>query len=296
MGAGLIIQITTQLRRAVRIYNAFEDWRRESEEAFRTVSVGFVPTMGALHDGHASLIRRARHELGNGGHVVVSVYVNPTQFNDASDFALYPSTRESDVKIAQDAGADAVVFPRSDELYPKGIPARAEPVDYGTLTGHWEALHRVGHFDGVVAVVRSLFRLVEPERVYFGEKDWQQLAVISELVRREFFGLTVVPVPTVREYDGLAMSSRNIRIAPGDRKTAALLYGALCAVADAGGAQDSVDAQTAELLAKGWEMEYLAVVDAETLEDAVDSTRERRVLAAGFCGGVRLIDNLRVSG
>lgn len=256
--------------------------------------MGFVPTMGALHDGHASLIRRARHELGDGGHVVVSVYVNPTQFNDAKDFELYPSTRESDVKIAQDAGADAVVFPCSDELYPQGIPERAEPVDYGMLTGHWEALHRAGHFDGVVAVVRSLFRLVEPQRAYFGEKDWQQLAVISELVRREFPGLTVVPAPTVREPDGLAMSSRNTRIAPRDREAAALLYGALCAVAEAGGTSDSVDGQTAELRAKGWEMEYLAVVDAETLEDAVDSTRPRRVVAAGFCGGVRLIDNLRV--
>ena len=112
--------------------------------------------MGALHDGHASLIRRARQELGDGGHVVVSVYVNPTQFNDATDFELYPSTRESDVKMAEDAGADAVVFPRSDELYPQGVPQRAEPVDYGMLTGHWEASHRGGHFDGVVAVVRAL--------------------------------------------------------------------------------------------------------------------------------------------
>lgn len=280
----------------MRIYHAFEDWRRGSEEAFRTVSVGFVPTMGALHDGHASLIRRARHELGDNGHVIVSVYVNPTQFDDARDFDLYPSTRESDVKIAQDAGADAVVFPRSDELYPMGIPERPESVDYGMLTCHWEGLHRVGHFDGVVAVVRSLFRLVKPERAYFGEKDWQQLAVISELVRREFSGLTVVSVPTVRESDGLAMSSRNTRIAPRDRETAALLYGALCTVAEAGGSKESVDAQIAALGAKGWEMEYLAVVDAETLEDAVDSIRPRRVLAAGFCGGVRLIDNLRVEG
>ena len=280
----------------MRIYHAFEDWRRASDEAFQTDSVGFVPTMGALHDGHASLIRRARQELGDGGHVVVSVYVNPTQFNDATDFELYPSTRESDVKMAEDAGADAVVFPRSDELYPQGVPERAEPVDYGMLTGHWEASHRGGHFDGVVAVVRALFRLVEPERAYFGEKDWQQLAVISELVRREFPGLTVVPVATVREPDGLAMSSRNTRIAPRDRDAAALLYGALCAVAEAGGTKEVVDQQTESLRAQGWEVEYLAVVDAVTLEDAVDPARPRRVVAAGFCGGVRLIDNLRVSG
>ncbi len=278
----------------MRIYHAFEDWRCASEEALGSASVGFVPTMGALHDGHASLIRRARHELGDGGHVVVSVYVNPTQFNDAADFEMYPSTRESDIKMAEDAGADAMVFPRSDELYPHGVPEKAEPVDYGMLTSHWEASHRQGHFDGVVAVVRSLFRLVEPERAYFGEKDWQQLAVISELVRREFPGLSVVPVSTVREPDGLAMSSRNTRLAPHDRDAAALLYGALCAVAEAGGTDDSVDQQTAALCAKGWEMEYLAVVDAETLEDGVDPARARRVVAAGFWGGVRLIDNLRV--
>ena len=277
----------------MRIYHAFEDWRRESEEASRTFSVGFVPTMGALHDGHASLIRRARHELGNGGHVVVSVYVNPTQFNDASDFALYPSTRESDVKMAQDAGADAVVFPRSDELYPNGIPARAEPVDYGMLTGHWEALHRVGHFDGVVAVVRSLFRLVEPERAYFGEKDWQQLAVISELVRREFVGLTIVPVPTVREEDGLAMSSRNVRLSLRDRHVAAVLHGALDAIAESRGDPSVLDDQADRLRSMGWDVEYLAVVDAITLEPEPKSGG-RRVIVAAHWGGVRLIDNLPV--
>ena len=278
----------------MRIYHSFEDWRRSSEWAFRKAPVGFVPTMGALHDGHASLIRKARRELGDGGHVVVSVYVNPTQFNDAADFQTYPSTRDSDVKLAEDAGADALVFPRSDELYPLGVPQRAEPVDYGVLTSHWEASHRRGHFDGVVAVVRSLFRLVDPGRAYFGEKDWQQLAVISELARREFPRLVVVPVSTVREPDGLAMSSRNTRLAPHDREAAAMLYGALRAVAEAGGTEYSVEQQTAALLAKGWKVEYLAVVDAVTLEIKCDSALSRRVVAAGFCGGVRLIDNLRV--
>ena len=294
-GCGVFKQKSRNYGTSVRIYHSFEDWRCLSGDAFRTVAVGFVPTMGALHDGHASLIRRARQELGQDGHVVVSIYVNPTQFNDAVDFQTYPKTRDADVKLSEDAGADAVVFPRSDELYPNGVPERPEPVDYGVLTSHWEAVHRRGHFDGVVAVVRSLFRQVRPERVYFGEKDWQQLAVISEMVCRESLDLTVVPVSTAREPSGLAMSSRNVRLDSQERGAAALLHTALRFVAAAGGTQESVDLQTAVLCARGWVVEYLAVVDAVTLEDTADFARPRRVIAAGFLGGVRLIDNLGIS-
>ena len=154
----------------LEVHDAFRDWKRVRKDADESGRVAFIPTMGALHEGHADLIRRARKEVGSLGHVVVSIYVNPTQFNDAADFEAYPSTRKEDIAVAKSAGADAVVFPQPDELYPGGIPERAVPVDYGGLTSLWEAAHRPGHFDGVVAVVRALFHQVNPDRAYFGEK------------------------------------------------------------------------------------------------------------------------------
>ena len=275
----------------MEVHESFANW----DQTRLTLGgpVGFVPTMGALHDGHAALIRRARKDMGSEGHVVVSVYVNPTQFNDPSDFDAYPCTREADMAVARDAGADAVVFPQSDELYPGGVPEQAEVTDYGSLTALWEAAHRPGHFDGVVVVVRRLFSLVRPDRAFFGEKDWQQLAVISELVRREFVGLTIVPVPTVREEDGLAMSSRNVRLSLRDRHVAAVLHGALDAVAESRGDPSVLDDQADRLRSMGWDVEYLAVVDAITLEPEPKSGG-RRVIVAAHWGGVRLIDNLPV--
>ena len=250
--------------------------------------------MGALHEGHADLIRMARQEAGRSGHVVVSVYVNPTQFNDAADFEGYPNTREADIRMADSAGADAVVFPRPDELYPDGIPERADPVDYGGVTALWEAAHRPGHFDGVVAVVRALFHQVEPDRAYFGEKDWQQLAVVSELVRREFPDLTIVPVPTRREGDGLAMSSRNVRLNEAERRAAPMLSVALGALAEATDMATEAQRQWNRLEEAGWSVEYLVVVDAETLDPSPEYGRECRAIGAAHLGGVRLIDNVPV--
>lgn len=275
----------------MEVHETFANW--DQTRSVLRGPVGFVPTMGALHDGHASLIRKAREDMGPDGHVVVSIYVNPTQFNDPEDFEAYPSTREADMAVARDAGADAVVFPNADELYPRGVPEQAEATDYGSLTALWEAAHRPGHFDGVVAVVRRLFSLVRPDRAFFGEKDWQQLAVISELVRREFDRLAIVPVPTVREEDGLAMSSRNVRLSPSDRRYAAVMHGALEAVAESGGDQKVVDEQAARLRSMGWDVEYLAVVDAMTLECEPQGVARRAIVAAQW-GGVRLIDNLPV--
>ena len=276
---------------AVEDHDSFADW--DQTRSTLRGPVGFVPTMGALHDGHAALIRRARKDMGSEGHVVVSIYVNPTQFNDPGDFEAYPSTREADMAVALDAGADAVVFPEAGELYPGGVPERVEATDYGRLTALWEAAHRPGHFDGVVAVVRRLFSLVRPDRAFFGEKDWQQLAVISELVRREFDGLTLVPVPTVREEDGLAMSSRNVRLSIADRRSAAVLHGALEVVAKSGGDQAVLDDQADRLRSMGWDVEYLAVVDAMTLEPEPQGGARRAIVAAHW-GGVRLIDNVPV--
>jgi len=275
----------------VMVHDSFANW--DQTRSTKRGPVGFVPTMGALHDGHAALIRRARKDMGPEGHVVVSIYVNPTQFNDPGDYEAYPSTREADIAVALDAGANAVVFPAAEELYPGGVPEQAEVVDYGCLTALWEAAHRPGHFDGVVAVVRSLFSLVLPDRAYFGEKDWQQLAVISELVRQEFDGLVIVPVPTVREANGFAMSSRNARLSPTDRRSASVLHGALEAVVKSGGDQRVADDQASRLRSKGWDVEYLAVVDAVTLEPEPKGGARRAIVAAQW-GGVRLIDNLPV--
>lgn len=278
----------------LEVYDAFGDWKRARRNDDGLGDVAFVPTMGALHEGHADLIRKARQEAGRSGHVVVSIYVNPTQFNDSADFDAYPNTREADIRMADSAGADAVVFPRPDELYPDGIPERADPVDYGSVTALWEAAHRPGHFDGVVAVVRALFHQVEPDRAYFGEKDWQQLAVVSELVRREFQGLTIVPVSTRREEDGLAMSSRNVRMNEAERKVAPMLSAALDALAGATDTTTEAQRQRNRLEEAGWSVEYLAVVDAETLDLDPEFGRECRAIGAAHLGGVRLIDNVPV--
>ena len=278
----------------LEVHDAFGDWRRARRDDEGSGHVAFVPTMGALHEGHADLIRMARQEAGRSGHVVVSVYVNPTQFNDAADFEGYPNTREADIRMADSAGADAVVFPRAEELYPGGIPERVDPVDYGGVTALWEAAHRPGHFDGVVAVVRALFDQVEPDRAYFGEKDWQQLAVVSELVRREFPDLIIVPVPTRREADGLAMSSRNARLNEAERKGAPMLSASLAALAEATDTMTEAQRQWDRLEEAGWSVEYLAVVDAVTLKPDPEFGRECRVIGAAQLGGVRLIDNVAV--
>ena len=169
--------------------------------------VGFVPTMGALHPGHASLIEQAAQVCEE---VVVSIFVNPTQFNNQEDFETYPLTMDKDLEVAQHAGATVVFAPHVEELY--GGDLAVAPVDYGRLTAAYEGQKRPGHFDGVVAVVRKLFSAVEADAAFFGEKDLQQLAVIRRLAEEEFVGLEIVGCPLIRESDGLAMSSRNVRL------------------------------------------------------------------------------------
>ena len=273
-------------------FDSFREWRHQREQSGVSSAVHFVPTMGALHQGHGALIRTARAAAGEDGEVVVSVYVNPTQFNDAGDLAGYPRTREADEALAQAAGADVVVFPKAEEMYPGGVPNRAAAVDFGPLTRLWEAAHRPGHFDGVVAVVRTLFLATRPEAAYFGEKDWQQLAVIQTLVEREFPGLNVVPVPTVRQDDGLAMSSRNTRLSESGRTHAVALHQALKAIVDSKGHPEAVSMARAELETSGFEVEYLAVVDAGTLSPDAVPGRPRRVIVAAHLDQVRLIDNM----
>ena len=259
--------------------------------------VGFVPTMGALHPGHASLIERASTECD---FVVVSVFVNPTQFNNAQDFATYPVTLERDLDVAQAAGAHAVFTPQVDELY--GGDLAVEPVDYGRLTSTFEGKMRKGHFDGVVAVVRKLFQAVQADTAYFGEKDLQQLAVIRRLAADEFEGLEIVGCPLIREDDGLAMSSRNVRMSDAERQTALHLSGWLksmqaeaSAGVDVGELLDKVRLEAAAV--EGLELEYVDAVNGHTFEphQATEKGNEVFAIIAADVGGVRLIDNCRLA-
>ena len=259
--------------------------------------VGFVPTMGALHLGHASLIERASKECD---FVVVSVFVNPTQFNNAQDFATYPSTLERDRDVAYAAGAHVVFTPQVDELY--GGDLAVEPVDYGRLTSTFEGKMRKGHFDGVVAVVRKLFQAVQADAAYFGEKDLQQLAVIRRLAADEFEGLEIVGCPLIREDDGLAMSSRNVRMSDAERQTALHLSGWLksmqaeaCAGIDVGQLLDKVRLEAAAV--EGLELEYVDAVNGHTFEPYQVTEKGSEVFAiiAADVGGVRLIDNCRLA-
>ena len=255
--------------------------------------VGFVPTMGALHPGHASLIEQAAKACEE---VVVSIFVNPTQFNNQEDFETYPLTLDKDLEVAQQAGATVVFAPHVDELY--GGNLEVAPVDYGLLTSAYEGQKRQGHFDGVVAVVRKLFLAVEADMAFFGEKDLQQLAVIRRLAEEEFAGLEIVGCPLVRESDGLAMSSRNVRLVGESRQAALVLHSWLnrikkeaCNQGDIQTALRSIDSEAAEM--EGVELEYIDVVNAMSFEpwNAGPFGSEAFAVVAAQVGGVRLIDN-----
>ncbi|WP_425953482.1 pantoate--beta-alanine ligase [Xylanimonas sp. McL0601] len=257
--------------------------------------VGFVPTMGALHEGHLSLIRAAR---AGSDVVVVSVFVNPTQFNDPADLAAYPRTEEADVALAASAGADLVFAPEPAELYPHGYATSVTVT--GPVTESLEGAQRGrGHFDGVATVVTKLLLAVGPDAAWFGAKDAQQVVVVRRVVADLGLPVRIEVGPTVREPDGLAMSSRNVRLSPADRTRALALSRALRAVqaavdcgADAAAARA---AGLAELAADGIEPEYLVLADAGTLEPVESVDRRVLALVAARVGPVRLIDNVTVT-
>ena len=249
--------------------------------------------MGALHEGHASLIRTAAAQCDL---VVVSILVNPTQFNESSDFESYPRTLESDAQKAQAAGADAVFAPSAEDLY--GGTPEAPSVDWGALTSAYEGAHRPGHFDGVVAVVDLLLDAVQPKVAVFGEKDLQQVAVVKRLATERHPEVHVVVGSLIRDAHGLALSSRNSRLSPEGLRTALSLNRCLRAVDEAVGSGDTVELalgrSRAELDAlAGLELEYLDVVDAQTFEPTHGPSHpHRHVVVAAHVEGVRLIDNV----
>lgn len=276
-----LIQTINELRTALDVL------RKEGK------TIGLVPTMGALHDGHASLVKRA---VAENDVVVVSDFVNPTQFNDKNDLLKYPRTLDADCDLLEACGAAFVFAPSVEEIYPEPDTRR---FSYAPLDTVMEGKYRPGHFNGVCQIVSKLFLIVEPTRAYFGEKDFQQLAVIREMVRQYPFGLEIVGCPIVREADGLALSSRNARLSAEQRVQALKISKTLF---------DSVEyakthtleetkhfVETSIAEAQGLELEYFEVVDGNTLQTVAGWDESHYIVGCitVFCGEVRLIDNIK---
>ncbi len=257
-------------------------------------TIGFVPTMGALHEGHLSLVRAARAECDT---VVVSIYVNPTQFGQGEDFDRYPRDLDADTQRLSDIGVDWVFAPTDTEVYPPGFDTWVQP---GKMAASWEGKCRPGHFRGVATVVLKLFSMVGPDRAYFGEKDYQQLLVIRRMVSDFNLPLTICPHPTVREPDGLAMSSRNAYLSPEHRRQARVLSQSLFWASEqvASGEQSAEKLVTGmrQIIAKAPDaaIDYVAIVDPDTLVPVSTVTTPVQSLLAVRIGGVRLIDNARL--
>lgn len=260
----------------------------------RARPVVLVPTMGALHEGHLSLIRAARDEAGAEGTVVVSIFVNPIQFDRAADLAAYPRPMESDLAACRAEGVDVVFAPGAGEMYSGD---RSVTVTEAALSKHLCGAARPGHFDGVCTVVLKLFLLTGCDVAIFGEKDFQQLAVIRRMVRDLDVPVKIAGHPTVREPDGLAMSSRNVRLTEEHRVDAPRIRWALAAAKNSGSmvASELVEMAREEILRSGLAViDYLEVVDAETLEPVEEVERPATLAAAVFYGDVRLIDHIAI--
>ena len=258
-------------------------------------AVGFVPTMGALHRGHGSLLERARAECG---FVALSIFVNRLQFDSARDLDAYPRVLDADRAYAERARSDAIFAPAEQEMYPNGPPEVM--VDPGPLAHRLEGASRPGHFRGVLTVVAKLLHAVGPCRAYFGEKDAQQLALVTRMAGDLDFPVTVVPCPTVREPDGLALSSRNARLGPEERTAAPVLFDALSTAATmVRQGERNADVLRAEMARRiGGEplagLDYVAIVDDRTWEDVTTLDGPTRALVAARIGETRLIDNARL--
>jgi len=245
----------------------------------------FVPTMGALHAGHASLFKLAKSKSN---FVVASIFVNPLQFDDAQDLANYPRTPDRDIEIAAESGVTHLWLPTEKEIY----PSQVEKISAGDLGNIFEGTNRSGHFDGVVTVVSRLFELLKPEAAIFGEKDFQQLTLIRAIAK----SVKMIAAPTVRESDGLAMSSRNVRLDKESRAVASVIYEALNA------AKTSLNVQEARSRMRKvcarqplFKLDYAEVIDEQDFSIATDSTLNSRAIIAGWLNGVRLIDNIQMT-
>lgn len=266
--------------------------------------VALVPTMGALHEGHAALMRKARE---HGAMVVVSVYVNPTQFGPREDFAQYPRDLEADARLCERERVDAVFAPSDDEMYPGGVAIDAHGnrgllyftfVEESLLSRRLDGERRPGHFRGVCTVVAELFNIVQPDSALFGQKDYQQLKIVERMVRDLRFPVEIIPVPTVREADGLALSSRNQRLSKAERSQATVLWKALSMARELfsqgehnAGRLEAAISHTVSLAPEA-HLDYAKIVDVESLEPVDKVQRGNVILIAAHVGKTRLIDNL----
>jgi pantoate--beta-alanine ligase len=276
-----IVRTVSELRAIV------SGWHREG------LRVGVVPTMGALHEGHLSLVRAA---LAQSDRVIATIFVNPKQFNNPADLAKYPRTDAADAEMLTKAGTHLLFMPGGAEMYPEGFSTNVSVA--GISSGLCGAT-RPGHFDGVATVVTKLFLQTSADRAFFGEKDFQQMRVVQRLVRDLDIPTEIVPCPTVREPDGLAMSSRNVRLSPQDRAIAPRLPEILFALARrlAGGepAKPAIDEAIEKILAVGFaSVDYLELRDTAELQPLAACDRPARLLVAAWLGEVRLIDNVEV--
>lgn len=255
-------------------------------------SIGLVPTMGALHEGHLSLVKRAR---ADNDIVVASVFVNPTQFNNPNDLATYPRTEEADIKLLENAECDIAFIPTVAEIYPE---PDTRVFNLGPVAEVMEGAMRPGHFNGVAQIVSKLFAMTNPHRAYFGEKDFQQIAVIRQMAKSEGFDIQIIPCPIIRENDGLAKSSRNVRLTPEMRKIApniARILKESINFAKNHSVQQTIDFVTESINAfPGMEVEYYQIVDGNSLMpvNSFDDSDHIVGCVTVYCGDVRLIDNI----
>ena len=256
-------------------------------------SIGFVPTMGALHEGHASLIKKS---LGQNAISICSIFVNPTQFNNKTDFKNYPNKLNKDIKLLRAIGCDVASTPSKEAIYPDGFTSKE--LDFGSLDKVMEGESRPGHFNGVAMVVSRLFEIIKPKKAYFGEKDFQQLAIIKSLTAQKFKGIEIVPCSTFREKDGLAMSSRNLLLNKRYRAAAPRIYQRLLAIQDR--AKNSSISELRSWIENVFKkdedlvLEYFEIADAKSLEKSYQWSDfpEHVACVAVFAGTTRLIDNI----
>lgn len=275
------------LRDLPALRDAVRGWRHAGEV------VGVVPTMGALHEGHLSLVAQARAGCDR---VIATIFVNPRQFNNPEDLAKYPRTEDRDATMLSEAGVDVLFAPPPEVVYPQGFSTL---VSVAGLSAELEGAFRPGHFDGMATVVTKLLLMTGADRAFFGEKDWQQLQIVRRLAADLNIPVAIAGCPTLREPDGLAMSSRNMRLSPEDRAKAPALYRAMirAAAAISGGQKiySALKAAEAEVLDAGYSgVDYIALHAAESLQPLHRLDRPARLLAAAWIGGVRLIDNIGV--
>lgn len=256
--------------------------------------IGFAPTMGALHQGHLSLYKAAKKENDE---VISSIFVNPTQFNNPDDFQKYPKTLEKDLELLEKVGVDAVYVPNVEEMYPDGL--NSKKYNFDGLENEMEGKYRPGHFDGVGTIVEELFRQVQPHNAYFGEKDYQQLAIIKKMVEKTKLPVKIHGVPTLREEDGLAMSSRNVRLTETQRKEATIIYETLEKVKEwfqVISLKEIKQKVTDIFRNSNFELEYFVIANEETLKEAsaIDEDKEYRAFIVAYADDVRLIDNMHL--